>query len=178
MRFFHFRCGAFYSGRTNHSRNVLRCPGPSQMHFPLIQQRDFRLFALFCRKSISRGGMKIHLARARSVAFAVGDSAILMAEMESTSNFGSRKARPRASGAKKKNRCLRTGEKYSSTGTSIPGFPGTTFASTARQSQRTHLLSLFLSKLMIRNNSINFRSNYCNNGIIIVDTSKGTANIK
>ena len=33
----------------------------------------------------------MYLARVRSVAFAVGDSAILMAEMESTSNFGSRK---------------------------------------------------------------------------------------
>ena len=35
--------------------------------------------------------MKMYLARVRSVAFAVGDSAILMAEMESTSNFGFRK---------------------------------------------------------------------------------------
>ena len=35
--------------------------------------------------------MKTYLARVRSVAFAVGDSAILMAEMKSTSNFGSRK---------------------------------------------------------------------------------------
>ena len=35
--------------------------------------------------------MKMYLARVRFVAFAVGDSAILMAEMEFTSNFGSRK---------------------------------------------------------------------------------------
>ena len=91
MRFFHFRTGAYCSGRTDHFRNALKCPGPSQGHFLLNCRRNFRLFTWFCRKLISRGGMKMHLARVRSVAFAVGDSAILMAEMESTPNFGSRK---------------------------------------------------------------------------------------
>ena len=83
-----FRRLANCFGFPNHPKGHLKCPHAAQGHSPCPPWNTFPCFCIFLSKSTSAHSIKKHLAQLDSTAAAIEAPPNLMAETESTRDFG------------------------------------------------------------------------------------------
>ena len=79
---------ADFPDSNEHTQHCLKCPHAAQGHSPVFPRNTFPVFCFVFSKSNSAHSIEKHLAQLDSTAAAIGAPPNLMAETESTRDFG------------------------------------------------------------------------------------------